>query len=262
MIKGYVYLIINHINGRKYIGSKKGTPDKTRSYFGSGVALKHAINQYGIENFEKIIIQTFESIKLMMDAEEKYLLEVDAANNPEYYNMKNSYNGQMGYTPTTETINKWFQTNNGNWYWATHDFTEEHRNKMSLAKLGTKQSPETIAKRIRFGEDHHNYQVPMANDQKQKIGITKTLNSMSDGGKGYALNKKTGNYQARKQLKGKLIPIGTYSSAWVAHLFYLHACWEFFLTGDIKKWRAINTKARPQKNYVLEEINRRLMNAN
>ena len=83
-------------------------------------------------------------------------------------------------------------------------------------------------------------------------------NSLNDGSKGFAFKRDTGKYQARKRVNGELISLGTYSSAWVAHLFYLHGCWEFFLTGKICKWRALKSKARPQKNYILDEINRRL----
>ena len=50
-----VYRITNMINGKKYIG-KHSTTDVYDGYFGSGVAIKQAINKYGIDNFKKEII--------------------------------------------------------------------------------------------------------------------------------------------------------------------------------------------------------------
>ena len=50
-----VYRITNMINGKKYIG-KHSTTDVYDGYFGSGIAIKQAINKYGIDNFKKEII--------------------------------------------------------------------------------------------------------------------------------------------------------------------------------------------------------------
>ena len=59
MSYGYIYLTINKINGKTYIGQKKlykkaWNEDK---YLGSGKKLKCAIKHYGKENFEKHLIQ-------------------------------------------------------------------------------------------------------------------------------------------------------------------------------------------------------------
>lgn len=44
---GFVYLIINLINGKYYVGSRKGDPEVGRSakYMGSGVAITKAIKK-------------------------------------------------------------------------------------------------------------------------------------------------------------------------------------------------------------------------
>jgi len=50
-----VYKIENKINGKCYIGKHK-TTDLDDDYFGSGSYLNHAIDDWGIENFEKTIL--------------------------------------------------------------------------------------------------------------------------------------------------------------------------------------------------------------
>ena len=53
----YIYKITNKINNKIYIGKSSKIPKKSESYFGSGILIKKAINQYGISNFEKEILE-------------------------------------------------------------------------------------------------------------------------------------------------------------------------------------------------------------
>jgi len=54
MKKFIIYEITNKINGKSYIGQYSGKSFET--YFGSGKLIKYAIKKYGIDNFEKIIL--------------------------------------------------------------------------------------------------------------------------------------------------------------------------------------------------------------
>jgi hypothetical protein len=56
-IYGYVYIIENLINNRKYIGQHKYSGLNDKKYMGSGKILRLAIEKYGIENFKKTVIQ-------------------------------------------------------------------------------------------------------------------------------------------------------------------------------------------------------------
>ena len=55
---GYIYLIVNNVNGKTYVGKRKLYNKKWNEdgYMGSGKHLKSAQKKYGIENFEKFLI--------------------------------------------------------------------------------------------------------------------------------------------------------------------------------------------------------------
>lgn len=57
---GYIYLIINNVNDKTYIGKKKlyGIKEKwyNDTYMGSGKYIQNAEKKYGIENFSKFLL--------------------------------------------------------------------------------------------------------------------------------------------------------------------------------------------------------------
>lgn len=54
---GYIYMITNLINDKKYVGKRAGSISSTKSYYGSGIYIKRAIERYGKENFKKDILE-------------------------------------------------------------------------------------------------------------------------------------------------------------------------------------------------------------
>lgn len=84
----YLYKITNLINGKFYIGvhSTKHIDDE---YMGSGKNLKKAIQKYGINNFLKEIILTFESAEEMFNAEKEIV-------NEEFVKRRDTYNIKLG----------------------------------------------------------------------------------------------------------------------------------------------------------------------
>lgn len=80
----YLYQIINKINGKIYVGVHQ-TDNLDDGYMGSGLSLKRAQKKYGLENFEKTILQTFNNQDDMYKAEaeivnEEFLLREDVYN--------------------------------------------------------------------------------------------------------------------------------------------------------------------------------------
>lgn len=91
----FVYIWENKINGMKYIGKCQDTPDS--NYIGSGKYFKRAVKKYGIENFERTIIETCDNADELKDREKYWLDYYDAANSNEYYNISpNSGGGHHG----------------------------------------------------------------------------------------------------------------------------------------------------------------------
>ena len=66
----YVYKITNKLNHKIYIGCHQ-TTDLNDGYMGSGKYICRAYEKYGIENFEKEILQFYSNAKEMFDAEAK-----------------------------------------------------------------------------------------------------------------------------------------------------------------------------------------------
>lgn len=64
---GYIYETTNLVNGKTYIGKKKGEFDK--AYYGSGMILKQALNKYGKENFEVVVLSTYDTEEDLNNAE-------------------------------------------------------------------------------------------------------------------------------------------------------------------------------------------------
>ena len=80
---GYVYKFTHYNTGKYYIGSHNG---KKINYTGSGLLFRRAKLKYGIESFTKEILYEGDFYR---EEEERILTELNAANDPLSYNMKN-----------------------------------------------------------------------------------------------------------------------------------------------------------------------------
>lgn len=88
---GFVYIWTNKINNKQYIGSHIGAEDD--NYLGSGVAFNRALKKYGIENFERTILESVEDNDVLREREQYYIDLYDAANNRMFYNIKPKVGG-------------------------------------------------------------------------------------------------------------------------------------------------------------------------
>lgn len=92
---GFIYIWENKINGKKYLGKSQGKPDS--SYKGSGKYFNRALKKFGIENFERTIVEYCDDPKELIKREKYWLDYYQAATNPMFYNISpNSGGGHHG----------------------------------------------------------------------------------------------------------------------------------------------------------------------
>lgn len=84
----YLYEVKNKINGKIYVGVHK-TDNIEDGYMGSGKVILQALEKYGIENFEKIILEFFD------DAESMFRREAEIINQ-EFLAREDVYNLRRG----------------------------------------------------------------------------------------------------------------------------------------------------------------------
>jgi hypothetical protein len=94
----YLYEIKNNLNGKIYVGVHK-TKDMEDGYMGSGKVIRSAIEKYGIENFTKVILETFD------DSENMYIREAEVVTD-EFLLREDVYNLRRGGFGGFDHINK------------------------------------------------------------------------------------------------------------------------------------------------------------
>lgn len=146
MNRGYIYKVTNLLNGKWYIGSKRGDVDLT--YYGSGKAIKRAINKYGKVNFKLKILCLAEDA---YDLEELILTELDAANDEKSYNLINSGCGTpKGAKLSESTKEKIRIAQLGNKKRLGSKMTDTTRKALQKSNIGSKRTLES-RKKMRIG---------------------------------------------------------------------------------------------------------------
>ena len=129
---GYIYIIQNMINGKYYLGSTKNVQVRKTKHFRElrnnshhSILLQRAVNKYGIENFEFIIIETsFDYFK----REQELLDNLD---------FKDSYNVSSSATGG--------------------DFITNHPNRLQLIANATEVLKNAPRPKPKFGSDNPNW---------------------------------------------------------------------------------------------------------
>lgn len=96
----YLYKIRNTLNDKIYVGVHK-TKDMNDGYMGSGKVIKRAIEKYGIENFTKVILETFED-SVTMYAREKEVVTEEFLAREDTYNLRRGGHGGFDYINSLE----------------------------------------------------------------------------------------------------------------------------------------------------------------
>lgn len=86
---GFIYIITNKINGKRYIGQRKFSNNHGgwKNYLGSGTLLKRAIIKYGEDNFYRDIVDLAYSAEELDEKECEWIKNYNAINSEDFYNI-------------------------------------------------------------------------------------------------------------------------------------------------------------------------------
>jgi len=91
----YLYEVKNNLNGKIYVGVHK-TNNLNDGYMGSGKVITRAIKKNGVENFTKVILETFENSEAMY-AREKEIVTDEFLCREDVYNLRRGGSGGFDY---------------------------------------------------------------------------------------------------------------------------------------------------------------------
>jgi group I intron endonuclease len=147
----YIYVIVNLINNKKYVG-KHSTDDLNDNYFGSGRILKESIKKHGLPNFKKNILEFEDDIDKLDEAEIKWIKKLKT------YTRKGGYNLTMGGT-------------GGDTFNLNEEKKKEKREKMSKIMKEKWQEPEFKRIRIESMRGHKKSKQMREKLSRTKIGV-------------------------------------------------------------------------------------------
>ena len=147
---GYVYKYTHKENKKYYIGSHNGNKP---GYTGSGLLWQHAKKKYGIESFDREILYEGENYR---EIEQQILEELNCANDPLSYNMKNQ---SLGGT--------FFGESNGMY---GKKLSEEHKYKCGSAFRGKKRPDHSLKMSGKnnpvYGKNFHTHGLKKYNESR------------------------------------------------------------------------------------------------
>lgn len=111
-MSGFIYMWVNTVNNKKYIGSHIGTEDD--GYIGSGPIFLKAVEKYGIESFERVILERVDSRDVIREREEHYLKLFNVANDKQFYNVRDRAGGGFEHINGSELREEYKAKRNAN----------------------------------------------------------------------------------------------------------------------------------------------------
>ena len=207
----FIYKITNKLNNMVYIGVHK-TKNIYDGYMGSGTKIREAVEEYGIENFDKEILEFFDNETDMYE-KEKYLV------NKEFVKDKNSYNvaigGKGGGFTLEDQKNGWYKHNDA----LNVKYGANYQNvisRLGVNALEKKYGVNWASKISSMGRIKYNELYPNGSffgkkhkqETKEKISKKMKINSQGSGNSQYGTMWIT-NGQINKKIKKEVqIPEG------------------------------------------------------
>ena len=149
-----IYLVVNKVNGKRYIGQTVQTLKKRWSSHGSDAkrgrgphALVHALLKYGKENFSIRTLKVCSTRKQLNTLERAFIVKLKTKA-PNGYNITDGGDGTVGVTWTAIQRARWIKATQGKRKGINNSFfgmkhTAATKKKMRLAKLGKPRAPGT-----------------------------------------------------------------------------------------------------------------------
>ena len=162
---GVVYLLINMVNGKMYVGqTTQSLKKRMKQHLGGKLYVDNAIRKHKPKNFRCEILKCCAS-KAELDAWERFFIATLKTKAPYGYNRTDGGDGSVGLELTPEHRAKISEALKG------RKIPPEQRARLSEFRSGKPLSIETIEKMsaAQSGEKGHNYGKPLASETCSKI---------------------------------------------------------------------------------------------
>lgn len=172
---GYIYMIVNKINGKTYIGQRKFNGEWYEDkYMGSGKLIRRAFEKYGKESFEKFFVQ-YVLTKEEADKQEIFWISEYRKRGKAEYNITNGGEGVSGLRFSEESKEK-MRKSQKDYY---SKLSKEERKKKCATRTG--QIPWNKGKKENLSEEARE---KILKAHKGKHHSEETKKKLSDANKG------------------------------------------------------------------------------
>lgn len=171
---GFIYITTNLIDGKRYLGQRKFS-NGWQKYLGSGRLLQKAIKKYGMDNFERQIVYTCDSVDELNSAEYDLSVFFDVVNSDSWYNLVYGGGATNGWTHTDDAKIKMSEKH--------YDCSGDKNPNYNNHKLSGKNNP--------FYGKTHSEETKKKISEANKNPSIETRQKMSESAKGKVLSEKT-----------------------------------------------------------------------
>lgn len=208
-----IYKTTNLVNGKIYIGQDK---NNNSAYLGSGKILHFAFQKYGIENFNKEILEECESVQELNEREKYWISFYDSTNRRIGYNIALGGNGgdTISKNPNKDVISKKHaermkENNPTRGRKKTEDEIERWKSSY-VGKYRGENNPNFGSKRTdsskdKMSETRKQWWYTLSNDERE--GISRKISEANTGKEGYWKGRNNDAHSERMKennpMKGK-----------------------------------------------------------